>query len=189
MGVLHLNCAGSGGAGGAYPGGGGSADAKLLDAYNSAARKKTLLEQHAEAQEAAKAPKPAKKKAKVEGPSVAGPSVAGPSGVAVDDDKAWVGKHPWRPFDRCGTCTHASIICWLCEMTGCASYFLMFLAASMHATAPTPMPASPLHLLANRRDKDLEIKPKALDPSKILAAQQGALGNKFQSAGGTRHFL
>lgn len=39
------------------------------------------------------------------------------------------------------------------------------------------------------RDTDLELKPKVLDPKKILAQQQGVLGSKFQSAGGTRHFL
>ncbi|KAF5833587.1 hypothetical protein DUNSADRAFT_10038 [Dunaliella salina] len=68
-------------------------DAQIMDAFNSQARKRSLLEAHQEEQALGqKAKKKKEEKKKHEG----GPPVA-----AANSDKApWVGKHPWKPFDR-----------------------------------------------------------------------------------------
>ncbi|KAK9803593.1 hypothetical protein WJX72_003080 [[Myrmecia] bisecta] len=62
-----------------------SATAKLVDQYNASSRRRTLVEQHQERLEAEKKAKTKKRKAE---------------GKPDEGSEAWVGNHPWRPFDR-----------------------------------------------------------------------------------------
>eukprot|EP00798_Chlamydomonas_sp_ICE-L_P030369 gene30369-35375_t len=105
--------------------------ASMLDSFNAKKRKKTLMEEHQERQE--QEAKQGKKKKDKKGDKGGEGSEKGAGDKK--EEESWVGKHPWRPFDR---------------------------------------------------DTDLVIKPKALDPKKLM---EGGMAGMFQSAGGTRHFL
>ena len=148
-------------------------NAELLDKYNMETRKKSLLEEHLErqAQQGSKGrgreqaegggegERKKGKKGKGEGDGGGreggkkrhkgekgqggdagagdGGGARGPPGGGGAGEEDWVGKHPWRPFDR---------------------------------------------------EKDLEIKPAALNPKSLLE-NAGGLSGKFKSAGGQRNFL
>jgi hypothetical protein len=67
--------------------------ASAVAEYNAKHRQKSLLEQHAERQAAGKK----QKKPKAGASDGSGKGVKRP---AEEGDEEWVGKHPWRPFDR-----------------------------------------------------------------------------------------
>uniref|UniRef100_A0A7S3R7C5 J domain-containing protein n=1 Tax=Dunaliella tertiolecta TaxID=3047 RepID=A0A7S3R7C5_DUNTE len=83
----------TGGGPGGSAGGMSREDAQIMDAFNSQARKRSLLDAHQEEQAAGHKDKKKKEDKKKHGD---GPPVA----ATKSDKPSWVGKHPWKPFDR-----------------------------------------------------------------------------------------
>uniref|UniRef100_A0A061SI49 DnaJ-like protein n=1 Tax=Tetraselmis sp. GSL018 TaxID=582737 RepID=A0A061SI49_9CHLO len=65
--------------------------AGMVDTYNSKSRSKSLLEKHLEKQEQDKKDKKKRKRKDKD---------AGGAEPEAEPQEDWVGKHPWRPFDR-----------------------------------------------------------------------------------------
>ena len=118
---------------------GGSSDSDSSgDEAKRSKHKKRKREKGEKSKSSSKKKKHKKEKKAKKERSKGKPESAGGSVPEAAAKPAWVGDHPWRPFDR---------------------------------------------------DKDLDLKPKAQNPEQMIKTAAALSAGRFQSAGGTRHFL